>query len=113
MVETIEPKVEVGRWGKVGSANTDTTIYTVTAKRNLKLRSLVITNPISGSFARVMIFDSASSEVSGRRYDAIVGDNDTAIINREDLYGVQDFYSAVVAASDVSGIWVGVGGDER
>ena len=112
MVSDIIPRVEVGRWGKIGSANVDTTIYTVTKGRILKLRSVIATNPISGRIAHVMVFDAASSEISGRRLDIMVGERDTVALNKDDLAGVQDCYSAVVAASDVSGIWLMCGGTE-
>jgi len=92
-------------------SDTGTTVYEVTEGRKGKLVNLVITN--QSGIERVKIYDAASSAESGLRLDVIVGATDTVVLDRDDLVGVEEFYSGVFAACTTSGqVWLLAGVEE-
>jgi hypothetical protein len=102
------PKVEVG-YAKTAN-NFSTEIYQVTSGRSFKVETVIITN--KSGLANVVLYDAVSSEISSKRLDVMVGASDTVILNKDDLIGVQDFLSSVVAYTSISGVWIHVGGYE-
>ena len=103
--------MEKGGSALITNAESATAVYSVTAKRKFKLQSVIVDNPISGSPADVRLDDLVSS-LETLRLKLTVRDLDTVALNKDELIGVKDFLTGVVAVSSVSGVWVHVGGYE-
>lgn len=101
----------VGRTAQITSTTSGTTIYTVTSGRKFTVKSLIITNPVSGEIATVSFYD-ADVSTSNPPLPPIMLDTGTISFSENELHGVT-FISSVVAWSDTSGVWVHIGGFEE
>jgi len=110
-MELVIPKVEKGGSALITKAEAATPVYPVTSRRKFRPRSIIVTNPVSGTTANVRLYDLVSAAET-LRLQLMVRDNDTVVLNRDDLYGAPDFLTSVVAVSSVSGVFIMVGGDE-
>lgn len=103
------PALEVGERGELSTSRSAQEIYQVTAGRKLKLTNIIITN--YSATAKVGIYDSTST-VSNRILELVVGAERSVILGPEDLIGVKEVISSIVANSTISGTFLAIGGFE-
>lgn len=103
------PGIEVGERLTLDTTESARTVYTVTSGRKLKIKSIICTN-FSGD-ARVSIYDDTSDE-STRIIELVVGAVKTEALGPDELIGLRDVHSSVVARTSISNLFIHVGGVE-
>ena len=98
--------------GAVLLAGTDTTVYTPASGRVFYVESIIVTAK-SGYAAEVEIFDGASANNVRPVVPIGVRAGDTIALGENELRGIPEFHSGVVAKADTSGVvWIQVIGYE-
>ena len=99
-----------GRPYVLTASGTGYNVYRVTSGRKFYLTNLVITNDASTE-AVITIYDAASSATP--EFKILVPLRNTTILSEDDLEKLDlEFLSSVNVWTDVSGVWIRVGGYE-
>lgn len=103
------PGIEAGERLTLDTTESARTVYTVTSGRKFKPTTIICTN--FSADARVSIYDDTSDE-STRIIELVVGAVKTEVLGPDELIGIREVLSSVVARTSISGLFMHIGGYE-